>query len=73
MNDELLPGQMNFFDFLNEYNKPRQVKIKGLCDDPYCPNCHVDLPENPQMVACDKCGQMLLWDSWIKANKEWIK
>ena len=32
-------GQMSIEDWLEDREKVRDLDIKGLCDDPYCPEC----------------------------------
>lgn len=64
---DILPGQMNFIDFLEEYNEEKEVDIRGICDDGYCPTCGVwveDLADR-----CMYCNQKLSWERWKKLNE----
>ncbi len=64
--EELLPGQMNFIDFLAEYDQEMEVDVRGLLDDGYCPRC--DAPMEDLTEVCPWCGQRLSWERWKKLN-----
>ena len=69
-------GQMNIFDFLpnpNDVENVRQVDIKGICDDAYCPKCGRALADKYIDRACPDCGQLLDWTRWHKLNDHYRK
>ena len=70
---ELLQGQMNLIDFLEEYNQEVEADVRGLMDDGYCPKCGTYLEDLATECSC--CHQKLSWNLWKKINnygvKEW--
>lgn len=48
------------------------VKIKGLIDDAYCPECDYQLDELKELDCeqCPECGTRLDWTPWHRANDE---
>lgn len=63
---DILPGQINFIDFLEEYNQEKEVDIAGFMDDGYCPRCKVILDD--LIEECPYCHQKLNWDRWRRIN-----
>jgi len=66
-------GQMSIEDWLEDREKVRDLDIKGLCDDPYCPECGYLFttygPHNE--VDCERCPVCKIrvdWGRWHKAN-----
>jgi len=47
--------------------EPKDVDIKGLCDDGYCPDCGVSLDDLTE--ECPECGCILNWDHWKILNE----
>ena len=63
--------QITIFDYL-ESIKPRPVKIMGLCDDAYCPECNYCFWETRELDCkkCPICGTHVDWTPWHRANDE---
>ena len=63
--------QITIYEYL-ESLKPRPVKIMGLCDDAYCPECGYSLDEIRQLDCerCPWCGLRIDWTPWHRANDE---
>lgn len=63
-------GQMSFYDYIDRTTKAHDVKIKGLCDDAYCPECDYPLDEVKELdcEVCPRCGLKISWARWHKAN-----
>lgn len=59
--------QMSIYDY-PEYlpDKPKEVNIKGICDDGYCPVC--DSWVDDLIPECPYCGQKLSWNGWSLIN-----
>lgn len=60
--DDQLKGQMSIYDYL----RPKEVIVKGLMDDGYCPNCNACLDD--LIKECPYCGCELLWNDWKRLN-----
>lgn len=51
----------------------KPVEIRGLCDDPYCPECNYEFwdygdKNEVDCLKCPECGCMLDWGPWHRAN-----
>lgn len=51
--------QLSFFD-------AKEVDIRGLLDDGYCPCCNIMLDD--LIEQCEQCGQFLSWERWKRIN-----
>lgn len=71
-----MKGQISIFEYM--YEKEQQAKkkpigIKGLCDDPYCPECGYyfwDYGEKSEVDCdrCPECGCLVDWRPWHRVN-----
>ena len=54
----------------NGSEEPRPVKIMGLMDDAYCPNCSYCFWETKELDCerCPRCGIRVDWTPWHKVN-----
>lgn len=55
--------------------KAKPVDLRGICDDPYCPECGEALDESKHL-DCDKCphcGALINWASWHRMNDHYRK
>ena len=52
--------------------KAQPVKIKGLMDDAYCPNCDYCFWETKELDCerCPRCGIKVDWTPWHNVNDE---
>lgn len=64
-----IDGQLNLFDWAAAI-QPKDVDIRGICDDAYCPNCDDAIDEFKYLdcEVCPYCGARIKWDRWHKAN-----
>ena len=47
----------------------RKVKIKGICDDAYCPKCNYAFSDHEiDSPICPKCGIFLDFKTWHRIN-----
>lgn len=66
----------NYSDYELEYyglnlnTKPVEVQVHGICDDPYCSNCIIDLNENTQPKICPNCKAKLDWTNYNEHFKD---
>lgn len=51
-----------------EKEEPKEVNVRGLLDDGYCPEC--DGAVDDLAERCPYCGTLLSWNEWRKANGE---
>lgn len=51
-----------------EKEEPKEVNVRGLLDDGYCPECNMCLDD--LVERCPSCGTLLSWNEWRKANGE---
>ena len=63
----MITGQTNLFNYINEFDTPKAVDIKGICDDGYCPRCNVALDD--LISVCPWCKQRLDWNEWKRINQ----
>lgn len=67
-------GQINLFDYLEERDsKVYDLNIKGICDDPYCPNCGYLFSTygSDKEIDCERCPECKIrvdWARWHKMN-----
>ena len=56
-------------------DKPRPVKIMGIMDDAYCPECDYCFWETKELDCdrCPKCGIRVDWTPWHQANDEEVE
>lgn len=63
---------MNIFDFIPKNEPIFPLKIKGICDDGYCPKCGYqfdDLTEK-DCERCPECHIKVDWSPWHRVNDE---
>lgn len=70
--DYEVEGQISIADYISEFDKIRDVDVRGLCDDAYCPRCNrfLDDLEVKDCERCPYCNQRINWDRWRKMNDE---
>lgn len=56
------------FEKVSELDIFKKVSIEGLCDDPYCPDCHYSLDCNIDAKFCPRCGRSLDWSVYHRIN-----
>jgi len=69
--DYACDGQISITEWMDSI-KPIPVKIKGLCDDAYCPVCGVWLDDLKikDCERCPECQTKIDWAPWHRRNEE---
>ena len=62
---ELLDGTSILYE-----NVAREVDMKGLMNDPYCPYCDTPLLDHTDVEHCPECNQKLTWNHWHNCNDD---
>lgn len=68
-------GQISIFEYIAEKDRSHELEIKGLCDDPYCPECGYEFwtCSNNSEIDCERCpscGIRVDWTRWHRINDE---
>lgn len=55
---------------ISEYLTPKDVEIKGICDDAYCPECNYCFDELKEKDCefCPYCHTRVSWARWHRVN-----
>ena len=54
---------------LTIYNFKKEVRIMGICDDAYCPECRYAFWDNEvDRPECPECGLPVDWKPWHRIN-----
>ena len=64
--------QITIFEYMNDL-PARPVKIMGLCDDAYCPNCGYGFFCTSRDIDCEICPECKIrvdWTPWHRVNDE---
>ena len=66
-----MQGQITIFEYMEQI-KPKDVDIRGLCDDAYCPTCGYCFKdwEGEKDCDCPECKTKLDWTRWHILNDE---
>ena len=65
-------GQITITEYMDYISKAHPVKIRGLCDDAFCPECGnlLDDLKYKDCIKCPWCGVRVDWTPWHRVNDE---
>lgn len=54
---------------MDDNQKSKSIDLRGLMDDPYCPDCGADIPDSEiDAPNCPYCGCLLDWKIYHIVN-----